>query len=204
MTAATVCFSRSTGAEGEAVGRAVAHRLGFRYVDNEVIEQAAEWAELSPEFVADVERRKPLLARILGPIFGETSAPRLPTGEPARSLPTDADLRRLIGSVLESFADQGSVVIVAHAASFALSGRNVLRVLATASTQTRIERVAIARGVDEREATRLIRDDDAARADYLKRFYGVDRELPSHYDLVVNTDVLTPERAADVVVTAAG
>ncbi len=95
-------------------------------------------------------------------------------------------------------------MIVAHAASFALAGRNVLRVLATASTQTRIERMAIARGVDEREATRLIRDDDAARADYLKRFYGVDRELPSHYDLVVNTDVLTPERAADVVVTAAG
>ena len=37
---------------------------------------------------------------------------------------------------------------------------------------------------------------DAARADYLERFYGVEPELPTHYDLVVNTDVLTVEQAA--------
>jgi cytidylate kinase len=204
VAAPVVCISRSTGAEGEAVGRVVAQRLGFRYVDDEVIEQAAEWAELAPAFVADVERRRSLLARVLGTVFEETAVPRLPSGQPARSLPSDADLRSLITSVLASFADQGSVVIVAHAASFALARRgNVLRVLVTASTETRTERVAAARGVDEGEAARQIARDDADRADYLKRFYEVDRELPTHFDLVVNTDVLTPERAADVVVAAA-
>jgi cytidylate kinase len=199
-----VCISRSTGAEGEAVGQSVAQRLGFRYVDDEVIEQAAEWAELAPAFVADVEYRKPFLARVLGTIFEESSAPRLSSAEPGRSLPSDADLRALIRSVLGSFADQGSVVIVAHAASFALAERNVLRVLVTASTTTRCARVATAHGIDEREASRKVASDDAERADYLKRFYQVERELPTHYDLVVNTDVLTPERAADIVVAAAG
>ena len=41
--------------------------------------------------------------------------------------------------------------------------------------------------------------EDAARRDYLKRFYGVDEESPTHYDLVINTDVLSVEQAADVV-----
>jgi Cytidylate kinase-like family len=203
VSAPVVCISRSTGAEGEAVGRAVAERLGFRHVDDEVIEQAAEWAELAPAFVADVERRKPFFARMLGSIFEETSVPRLPSGESARSLPADADLRALISSVLGSFADQGSVVIVAHAASFALAQRGVLRVLVTASTKTRSERVAAAKGIDESQASRQIASDDADRADYLKRFYQVDRELPTHYDLVVNTDALTSEQAADIVVAAA-
>lgn len=185
------------------VGRAVAERLGFRYVDNEVIEQAAEWADLAPAFVADVERRKPLLARMLGSVFDEGAAPRLPGGGAVRSLPTDADLRQLIGSVLDSFADEGSAVIVAHAASFALAGRDVLRVLVTASEKARAIRLATANKIDENEAARQIAKDDAARQDYLKRFYGIDRELPTHYDLVINTDVLAADQAADAVVAAA-
>ena len=40
------------------------------------------------------------------------------------------------------------------------------------------------------------------RRDYLKRFYELDEELPTHYDLVVNTDVLTLEQAAGLVVHA--
>lgn len=202
MPARVVCISRSSGAGGEAVGQAVAERLGFRYVDNEVIEQAAEWAELDPAFVADVERRKPLVARMLGSIFDDAAVPPLPDREPTRSLPADADLRRLIGGALESFADEGSVVIVAHAASFALARQGVLRVLITASDATRAARLAAERGVGEGDAAKLVARDDAARIDYLRRFYSVNEELPTHFDLVVNTDVLTPGQAADAIVAA--
>jgi cytidylate kinase len=184
VDARVICISHATGAEGEAVGRAVAERLGFRYVDDEVIGEAAEWAELSPAFVADAERRRPLLARMLGHVAEQTSPTRLASGDATRSMPTD--------------------VIVAHAASLALAGRNVLRVLVTASPETRAGRVAAARGVDERAAARVVKDEDAARADYLKRFYGVDRELPTHFDLVVNTDVLVPGLAAELVLAAVG
>jgi cytidylate kinase len=169
-----------------------------------VIEQAAEWAELAPAFVADAERRKPLIDRTLGRLVEQSSATRLPSGQGARTVPTDADLRDLIKQVLTSVADDGSVVIVSHAASFALSGRDVLRVLVTASAETRAQRVSAARDIEPRSAARLVKDSDAGRADYLKRFYGVERELPTHFDVVVNTDVVSPERAADVIAAAAG
>jgi cytidylate kinase len=58
------------------------------------------------------------------------------------------------------------------------------------------------RGVDGREAERVVKDEDAGRAAYLKRFYGVDQELPTHFDLVVNTDVLTAADAANVIIAA--
>jgi cytidylate kinase len=203
MTRHAVCISHATGADGAAVGRAVAERLGFRYIDDEVIAEAAEWAELDPALVADVERRKPLVARLLGHLTEGGPAQRMSSGEWARTAPTDADLRAVITDVLRSFADKGSVVIVSHAASFALPGGEVLRVLVTASDETRTKRVSETSGTDEREAARQVKQEDGNRADYLKRFYAVERELPIHFDLVINTDAMTPEQAAGVIATAA-
>ena len=39
----------------------------------------------------------------------------------------------------------------------------------------------------------------SARADYIKRFYGVGEELPTHYDIVINTDRLAPTDAARLI-----
>jgi hypothetical protein len=63
--------------------------------------------------------------------------------------------------------------------------------------------MAEAEGLDDSEAKKAIKSSDAARADYLKRFYET-TELPTHYDLVLNTDALSVERAADLIVYAAG
>jgi hypothetical protein len=181
----------------------VAEQLGYRYVDDEVIEQAAEWADLAPAFVGDVERRRPLLDRMLGRVVSPTAAPVVPTPRDGRILPGDDELRGLIKQVLASFAQQGSVVIASHAASFALAGGEALRALVTASEETRARRLAAARGIDRHAADRLVKQEDAGRAGYLKQFYGVERELPTHYDLVVNTDVLAPEQAGALIAAAA-
>jgi Cytidylate kinase-like family len=203
MARQAICISHATGAHGVVVGREVAERLGFQYVDEEVISEAAEWADLDPAFVADAERKKPFVERLLGAIGEAGPAPRLPTGDTTRALPSDADLRQMITAAVASFVQRGSVVIVAHAASFAVGGGDVLRVLVTASPKTRAERLMADRGLDSPAAERAIKDSDAGRAAYLKRFYGVDRELPTHFDVVVNTDGLTAADAAKMIVTAA-
>jgi cytidylate kinase len=189
----TICISHSTGAQGAEVGRLVAERLGLRYADDEVISAASEWADLDPALVADVERRKSLVARLLGSVG---TLPRLGSTETARTIPNDADLRAIIMRAIESLAHETGVVIVAHAASFALPPGTALRVLITASPSVRSRRLGAA------DAERTIREEDEARADYLKRFYGVERELPTHYDVVVNTDELSVVDAADIVIAA--
>lgn len=206
MARQTVCISHAPGAGGTAVGRAVAERLGFRYVDEEVIAEAADWADLDPAVVADAERRKPLVDRLLaglataGPEYG---SPEAVSYGWASMGPAEHELRALIIEVLHAFADRGSVVIVSHAASFALADRDVLRVLVTASPETRARRLAEARDIAERDGARQVKKEDEARADYLRRFYGVDHELPVHYDLVVNTDAVTPQQAARAIEGAA-
>ena len=80
---------------------------------------------------------------------------------------------------------------------------DALRVLVTASATTRASRVGEAKGLDDAGAMREVKSEDAARRDYLRRFYRIDDEAPVHYDLVVNTDVLSVEQAARLVVQAA-
>ncbi|HEX5635093.1 MAG TPA: cytidylate kinase family protein, partial [Gemmatimonadales bacterium] len=91
-----------------------------------------------------------------------------------------------------------------HAASIPLAGRaDVLRVFVTASVDTRVERVARERPEGVNSPAAFIKENDAGRADYFQRFYKIERELPTHYDLVLNTDLLSADEASDIIVAAA-
>lgn len=202
-----VCISHATGAGGEEVGRLVAERLGFLYVDEDIVAHAAAKGGIDPAEVADEERRRSLVARLLeGMARGSGEAWALGGGVPPGSgkrLSGD-DVRTLIRETIEQTAGRGNAVIVAHAASHAITpGQKALRVLVTASPATRARRVGGAEGLDQARSARAVKDSDAGRRDYLKRLYEVDQELPTHYDLVVNTDVLSVEQAANVVAHAA-
>lgn len=204
MTCRVVCISHATGAGGEELGRLVAERLGFPYVDDEIVARAAARGGIGPDDVADEERRKSLVARVLDAMAQGSS--ELGASLPVRTgevLSSD-DVRALIRETIEQAVGRGNAVIVAHAASYVVTpGPEALRILVTATPKTRAARVSKAEGLDEARAARAVKDSDAARRDYLKRFYDVDEELPTHYDLVVNTDVLSIEQAAELVSKAA-
>ena len=107
--------------------------------------------------------------------------------------------------VVEELAGQGNVVIAAHGASFVLAGvPDVLRIHITASPEVRAERVSASTGLHQKEGVKSIRDSDRSRTDYLSRFYAVESEQPTHYDIVLNTDRLTITDAAEIVIRAAG
>ena len=207
MARTVVCISHAAGAGGEEVGRLVAERLGFLYVNEEIVAGAAAKGGVDAADVADEERRKSLAARALNAIAqGGGEAWTLGAVGPLSSreeLDSD-DIRSLIRDTIEQTAGRGKAVIVAHAASYAIGhGDGVLRVLVTASPETRTTRVAEAAGLDQAGAARALKESDAGRADYLKRFYDVREESPTHYDLVLNTDGLSVEQAAELISQAA-
>ena len=202
-----VCISATDGAMGEAIGPRVAEGLGYRLVNEQIVAQAAEEAGVDPQVMADVEARKSIMGRVLQELARPAIAgvtygfsPAMPA-DPA--LPQDA-MRGLIRSVIEDVARRGDAVIVSHAASHALQAHpSALRILITAASDTRRARLQETRELSERDAQRLLTRSDANRADYLKRFYAVSEELPTHYDIVLNSDRLSVDQAVDLVVTAA-
>jgi cytidylate kinase len=197
-----IFVSRELGSGGELVGLLVAEELGFTYVDEEIITQAAAEAGLHPAAVRVEEERRSLARRAFDALAA--SGPELPGG--GAVLPTrdqSAEIRTYIRDAIVDTAARGEVVIVAHAASFAIApSPGTLRVLVAGTPAARARRLAD-EGRDEDEAARAVESGDVARRDYLKHFYGIERELPTHYDLVVNTDYLDADRAASIVVRAA-
>lgn len=201
MQTRVVTISHATGAGGNTIGRTVADRLGFRYIDEEIITVAARKEGIDAKLVADAERRRTFLERLFSGIAGAMDPPLLGSGVLMRDPNWDEGLRTLIVEAIRETAERGDAVMVSHAASIPLAGRgDVLRVMITASLDTRVRRIAQAG--DQPDAATFIKDNDAARADYFQRFYRIERELPTHYDLVINTDMLSADEAADIIVAA--
>lgn len=204
MACSVVCISHTTGSAGETVGRLVAEQFGYLYVDEDIVASAATRGGLDHADVADEERRKSYARRVLEALAEGGGDPLVMAATAGMEIVSPADIRALIRETIVQTAARGSVVIVAHAASHAIDpGPQTLRVLVTASPTTRAKRVAAAEQIDETQAARTIKDSDAARRDYLKRFYSLDPEAPTDYDLVINTDLLPTEHVAEIILRSA-
>jgi cytidylate kinase len=208
MTRQVICISRLLGAGGADVGRMVADSFGYRFVDEEIVQQAAESHGVSVEELADAERRTTVIDRLIRNLtLAGGAAGLMVSGAGTADVSGGTDpksLRALIQRSIHETAERGDVVIVSHAASYALAGRDdVLRVLVTASAETRVARAAREGSLDNKKAAKAVAESDAARADYLRRFYSVGDELPTHYDLALNSDSLSIELISDLVVRAA-
>jgi shikimate kinase len=191
VSSSVVCIARTAGAGGEEIGRLVADSLKLRYLDEEILISAAEEEEgLDPEQLAAVERRRQGLSRFQLDVVGGGLVEEM--------------LRSLIKRAIAAAASEGGVVIVAHGAAIALAGdERAFRVLLTASPEIRAQRLAEEQGLDLEEAKKTIERSDREREAFLKSFYGIDREVPTHYDLVVNTDRISTTAAAALIAEAA-
>jgi len=209
MRVQVVCISRTVGARGEIIGRAAAQRLRFRYVDEEVITAASEKARVDATLIADAEHQRSFVSRLMDSLAVVPQAKSTLREVEPRGVASRAGgrgiYRALIREAIAEIAGEGRAVIVAHAASMMLAGSpDVLRVLITASAATRAERVGRSdKTLDARRAKQAIERSDRERRDYLREFYNVRDELPTHYDLVINTDVLTPAQALAVILSLA-
>jgi CMP/dCMP kinase len=198
-----IAVSRALGAGGEEIGQRVAAKLGIRYADEEIVVKAAEAAGASVETVAEAEKTPGLIGRILEAIGKTPMVTDSYAVQPVYFEPPVA-YEDLIEKVLKQTAESGNVLIVGHAASIPLAGRDdLLRVLITAPPEVRARRLAESAALTAEAAEKAVKDSDEQRRQYFRRFYDVEEELPEHYDLVINTESINYGTAAEMVCHAA-
>jgi hypothetical protein len=193
-----ITVSAPLGAGGDQMAQRLAGQLNLPFVDRAI--PAAVAGQLSVPVAsaqARDERREPGALRLLvsvastEPLFGSGVAVDLDDEDQFR-LATEAALWELAattGGV--SLGRVGAVILAGHP--------RAIHLRVTASRATRCRRVQEHGGLDEPAALRLIDRTDRARADYARHLYGADLNDPSLYDLVVATDKLSIEDAAQVV-----
>ncbi len=176
----TITVSRQLGSLGYDVASAVAERLGYRLVQREVIIQAARRAGAPEVALAAIDE--------LGLLKMSPS--------PQASLA----YHRAVKQVMEEMAAEGNVVIVGRAGQVILHGQpEVLHVRVIAPKPVRVERIMRRYNISVEAAEAQVEASDRYRRNYLKRFYHARWDDPELYDLVINTEHLSPEAAAELI-----
>lgn len=94
-----------------------------------------------------------------------------------------------IQSVMNEIARKGKQIIVGRASQIILSDHpDVFRIRIIASKNTRIQNVCKSKNVHPEAAAALIEQSDLSRENYLRKYYHVDWNDPSLYDVTINTD----------------
>jgi cytidylate kinase len=197
-----VTISREYGAAAQAVARALAAKLGYRLVDDELPRAVASRLGTSTDVVESVENRPPgfgerVLARLTAAL-PELSAPAAP--------PVDdmaAGYRREIERLVHEAAHEGDVVIVGRIANAILGARpDVVRVFLFAPLAWRIAHVRASLDVDEAHARSEIARIDEARREYASEQYRVTWGDFAHYDLLLDTARYGIEATAGIIAAA--
>lgn len=201
-----ITISRQFGAGGSEVAARVARALGWRVVDNELVERVAALAGLTPEDVAQREERVSTfierLARTIVAATPELVVP--PEADGTAASLSEADLVRVTGRVVEEAAAAGKVVLVGRAAPAVLAReRDAIHVKIVAPRAWRVRAVAARLGIPEEEASTLADETDRMRARYHRQHYQRDWSDAANYHLVLNTAALGLDGATDVVVARA-
>jgi cytidylate kinase len=139
----------------------------------------------------------------------QTGAPtERPAGPPfGEAEPADLDERRYIRTitgVIEALAEGGNVVLLGRGSPVILRDRpGTLHVLAMAPPDLRVQRVALREEISVEEARRRAQEVDRGRAAFHRKFFKVEADDPSLFDLVIHTRRLSFEAGAELVVAAA-
>jgi cytidylate kinase len=195
------------GSGAPDVGKQVAEKLQADYVDREIIARVAlRLHREEQEVIAKEMPPSSLLGRIpeaLGHSLGFDEGfegAYLPISE----MPLD-DARYLqaLKSVVRELARSQRLVILGRGSQFILKDYpGVLHVLIVAPSELRVKRVIKDFKLNQEAAEQEVaRSDNSIRA-FTKKYFQAEMEDPVHYDLVINTEHLSFQAAASMVVDA--
>jgi len=206
ISMAVITLSRQSGSEGNEITQILCDRLGYRYFDKTMMAELAANLGEDPEKVVDISadqyQAKTWLEKTFGAIqlpYGDYTGASYLAQEDARKALTVAHVRNFISTAYEL----DNVVIVGRGGQVALADMpDVLHVRVVASLETRVKRWQNRAGLNWDDARQKIHERDAAHIDFVKRFYDADISDPTLYDLIINTDKLTRDAAASLIIQA--
>ena len=177
---AVITVSRQMGSLGTEIAQTLADRLQYDYVDKEKIGKALMNFGL-PE--PDLER------------FDEKKPPFWDAWQVQRK-----KYLHFLEAVIYDFARRGKVVIVGRGGQVLLKDLpGVLHLRVIAPLEVRTRRILNEKKGDEKDVVRLMRRNDRDSEGFIRSFFDTNWDDPGLYDLVINTQKISPETAVELV-----
>jgi cytidylate kinase len=179
-----VTISELLGTNGDQIARQVAKSLNYTYYGEEELLKAAE----ERGFLTDVQKLDEKGPALLERFFSEKPKVYLDR----------------LQSVIFEVAKKGDGIFFGKGSQLLLNSFGcALHVLVTGSTEKRIERIMKEKGLRREIAEKIIERSDHDKKGFFRFAFNEDWLNPHLYDLILNTDKLSIESAANMVVDAA-
>ncbi|MGE5854980.1 MAG: AAA family ATPase [Syntrophaceae bacterium] len=203
-----ITLSRQMGSGGSYIGYLAARALGFKFIDREVLRQAADHlgTEVSQLEHQD-ERSSGLIEKLIRGFF--LGAPEAATTARHLKRPVyDRDLFSLECRIMNEIAERYNAVIIGRGGFHALRKRaegSVIRVFIHAPLEFRVQRVMKARNiVDAAEARSIIEESDRRRARFIRDMVGVEWTDAKNYHLCIDSSVAGFPRSVEMIAGMVG
>jgi cytidylate kinase len=185
-----ICISREAGSGAGQLAKLVGQRLGWKVYDDELVDAIAHRMGSPIEEVRALDELAPSMVQDwLLPLREEYYAPQ------------EAYLDHL-AKLIEAIGRAGESILVGRGAGFMLPRETTLSIRVIAPVKARAQRLAERMGVSPRTARRAARELDRRRAQFDRTMHRANPNDPHNFDLVLNTDSLGLEIAAEVVASA--
>ncbi len=185
-----VTITRHSGAGGEDVGQILADRLGLHCYDQDILDAITKEAGVDKELMQRLDEEvAPMITGWVQSIIGGKGAFK-------------EDFRRALVKVALGIAHTGGVV-VGRGVNFILTGDNVFRVRVVGSDDVRAKRFAEKHNLTVEKAAKVIKATDRKREKFVRKLFPAKKvKSPKNFDIIVNTDEMTFEQAAELIIFA--
>ena len=196
---AVITISRQFGAGGWSLAKKLCDRFGFELITEEVIDNLARKAKVSPDWLRAVEKEAG--SKLLSAISSVVS-----TGLFYRSPSPEAEgyeQRRYIDfltRVMGAMADKGGYVLVGRGAQFVLKGHpRAFHVMLAGEYEDRVQFLMKTYSLSRSEAEESIKEKERQRASVASKIFETDVNDPKLYHVVLNTSLVPFEWAVEAV-----
>lgn len=185
-----ITIAREPGSGGHPIGRLVADRLKFKFVDDELIEGVAKSTKQRKEILQQVDEK------------GRSAIEDLVQGMFNPEYVSDLTFVTELTKVILSYAYRGDVVILGRGANFITPFAQGLHVRITAPRDVRLQRAIDYEGHSPAKAKEVVNKIQKDRKDFVKQYFRRDIEDADYYDLTINTAYFSPNQSADMIINA--
>ena len=185
-----ITIAREPGSGGAPIAKAVAEKLGFVYVDEQIVEEIARSTKRRKAVIREIdEKQRGAIEDMVHSMLNKDYI-------------DDIKYITEMVKVILTYAHKGNCVILGRGGNFVTPFAKGLHVMVTAPYQVRVQRAMDFEGHNKEAAERVIADVEKERNHFVKQYLRKDPNKKNAYDLMINTTYFQVDEARDIICEA--